>query len=123
MVILLVLILGSVSLMRLPIDLMPDITSPTLTIRTLYENASPEEIEELITRPIEEAMSAVPGVESVYSISSEGSAMSGSPLCGEPIWTRRPTIIRDRIWTEQCRSFRGYRTPTLYKFDIATFPS
>ncbi|MBN2688669.1 MAG: efflux RND transporter permease subunit, partial [Deltaproteobacteria bacterium] len=72
MVILIVLILGGVSLFRLPIDLMPDITYPTLTIRSNYENASPEEIEELVTRPIEEAMSAVPGVESVYSTSAEG---------------------------------------------------
>jgi len=74
MVILIVIILGGVSLIRLPIDLMPDITYPTLSIRTGYEDANPEEIEELITRPIEEAMSAVPGVEGVYSTSSEGSS-------------------------------------------------
>jgi HAE1 family hydrophobic/amphiphilic exporter-1 len=72
MVILIVIILGGVSLIRLPIDLMPDITYPTLSISTEYENASPEEIEELVTRPIEEAVSAVPGVEEVSSRSTEG---------------------------------------------------
>ena len=72
MVVLIVIILGGISLTRLPIDLMPDITYPTLSITTLYENASPEEIEELVTRPVEEAMSAVPGVEEVSSASSEG---------------------------------------------------
>jgi len=45
MVISIIIILGIVSLTRLPIDLMPDITYPTLSIRTEYENASPEEIE------------------------------------------------------------------------------
>ena len=72
MVTLIVVVLGGISLVRLPIDLMPDITYPTLSISTEYENASPEEIEELITRPIEEAMSAVPGVEEVTSASTEG---------------------------------------------------
>ena len=62
MVFLIVIIIGGVSLRRLSIDLMPDITYPTLSISTEYENASPEEVEELITRSVEEAMSAVPGV-------------------------------------------------------------
>jgi hydrophobic/amphiphilic exporter-1 (mainly G- bacteria), HAE1 family len=53
---------------------MPDITYPTLSVITSYENASPEEIEELVTRPIEEAMSAVPGVEEVSSVSREGNS-------------------------------------------------
>jgi len=72
MVSLIVIIIGGVSLSRLSIDLMPDITYPTLSISTEYENASPEEVEELITRPVEEAMSAVPGVEEVTSVSADG---------------------------------------------------
>ena len=72
MVVLMVIVLGGVSLLRLPIDLMPDISYPTISISCRYENAGPEEIEELITRPIEEAMSAVPGVEELTSTSVEG---------------------------------------------------
>jgi len=71
---LIVIILGAVSLYRLSIDLMPDITYPVVSISTDYENASPEEMEELVTRLIEEAMSAVPGVEEVNSVSSEGAS-------------------------------------------------
>ena len=74
MIALIIILLGAVSLIRLPIDLMPDVTYPTLSIRTNYEDAGPEEVEELITRPIEEAVSAVPGVEEVTSISTEGSS-------------------------------------------------
>ncbi len=72
MVTLIAVIVGAVSLSRLPIDLMPEVTYPTLTISSTYENASPEEIEELITRPIEQAVAAVAGVESINSNSSEG---------------------------------------------------
>jgi len=69
---LIVILLGAVAWSRLAIDLMPDITYPTLSINAVYENASPEEIEELVTRPLEEALAAVSGVEEVSSISSEG---------------------------------------------------
>ncbi|TVQ71581.1 MAG: efflux RND transporter permease subunit [Chromatiaceae bacterium] len=74
MVTAIVVTLGLMSLFRLPIDLMPDITFPTISVMTTYENAGPEEIEQLITRPVEEAVSAVPGVEEVTSTSSEGSS-------------------------------------------------
>ena len=74
MVVLIVILLGVVALSRLSIDLMPIITYPTLSVFTNYENASPEEVEKLITLPMEEAMSAVPGVDEVSSISSEGTS-------------------------------------------------
>ena len=57
MVTLIVILLGSVSLLRLPVDLMPDITFPVVSVMTTYENASPAIMEELITRPIEEGLS------------------------------------------------------------------
>jgi len=59
MVTLILVILGSVSLSRLQIDMLPDIELPTLTIRTDYEGASPEVIERLVTRIIEEIVAVV----------------------------------------------------------------
>ena len=66
-----VIILGGVALKFLPIDLMPEITYPAITVRTTYDDAGPEEVEELISRPIEQALSAVTGVKEITSISSE----------------------------------------------------
>lgn len=63
---------GTISLKRLKIDLLPDISFPTLTIITVYENVSPGEIETLVTRPIEEMVSSVSGVDRVTSESLEG---------------------------------------------------
>ena len=80
MVSLIVIIVGIVSLSRLSIDLMPDITYPTLSISTEYENASPEEVEELITRPVEESMSAVPGVEEVMTEPGASNDMKSAML-------------------------------------------
>lgn len=66
------LILGAVSLAILPQELFPQITYPQLTVVTPYENAAPEEIETLITKPIEEAVGTVAGVKRIHSISKEG---------------------------------------------------
>ncbi len=122
MVILIVLILGGISLIRLPVDLMPDITYPTLTVRTTYEDASPEEIEELVTRPIEEAMSAVPGVENVYSISSEGSSNVRVSFSWGTDLDTASNDMRDRLDRIISRLPDDAERPILYKFDVANFP-
>jgi len=67
-------LLGFVSLTRLPVDLMPEFEQPTLTVRTSYPGVGPLAIEELITRPMEQAVSAVPGIVRVQSQSSEGNS-------------------------------------------------
>jgi HAE1 family hydrophobic/amphiphilic exporter-1 len=72
MVTLIVIILGAVSLSRLRIDLLPNIELPTISINTGYEGASPEVMERLVTRIIEEIVATVPGVEEMTSTSSEG---------------------------------------------------
>ena len=64
------MLLGAISLSRLPVDLMPEFEQPTLTVRTSYTGVGPLEIEELITRPIEQAVSAVAGLTRVDSTSS-----------------------------------------------------
>lgn len=67
-----VVLLGLVSIGRLRVSLFPDIVFPRLTVLTSYGNIPAEEIENLVTRPIEDAVSSVPGVTGVQSISQEG---------------------------------------------------
>ena len=67
-----VVLLGAISLTRLPVDLMPEFTAPTISINVGYNGVGPLEIEQLITRPIEQAVGAVAGVETISSNSSEG---------------------------------------------------
>ena len=120
MLVLIVIILGGVSLLRLPIDLMPDITYPTISIGCSYENASPEEIEELVSRPIEEAMSAVPGVEEVTSISSEGSSNVRVMFAWGTDLDAAANDIRDRLDRVIPRLPDDADRPRLQKFDLAS---
>jgi HAE1 family hydrophobic/amphiphilic exporter-1 len=122
MVSLIVIIVGGVSLSRLSIDLMPDITYPTLSISTEYENASPEEVEELITRPIEEAMSAVPGVEEVTSVSAEGNSSVRVTFAWGTDLDAAANDIRDRLDRVIPQLPEDADRPGLRKFDLASFP-
>jgi len=119
---LIVIILGGVSLFRLSIDLMPDITYPTLSITTEYENASSEEIEELITRPVEEAMSAVPGVEEVTSVSAEGRSSVRVTFSWGTNLDEAANDIRERLDRVIVRLPEDAERPRLRKFDLAAFP-
>jgi HAE1 family hydrophobic/amphiphilic exporter-1 len=122
MVFLIVIIIGGVSLSKLSIDLMPNITYPTLSISTEYENASPEEVEELITRPIEEAMSAIPGVEEVTSVSAEGRSSVRVSFSWGIDLDAAANDIRDRLDRVIPRLPDDAERPRLRKFDLASFP-
>ena len=67
-----VVLLGAISLTRLPVDLMPEFAPPTISVNVNYSGVGPLEIEQLITRPIEQAVSAVAGLQLVNSTSAEG---------------------------------------------------
>jgi HAE1 family hydrophobic/amphiphilic exporter-1 len=63
---------GLIALKDLKVNLLPDISYPTLTVRTEYRGAAPEEIETLLTRPVEEAVGVVKNILSVKSVSRAG---------------------------------------------------
>ncbi len=72
MLVLAALIFGYVSFQRLAVNLLPDISYPSLTVRTEYEGAAPQEIENLVSRRVEEAVGVITGLVEVSSISRAG---------------------------------------------------
>ena len=122
MVMLIAVLLGGLALTRLPIDLMPDITYPVLSVSTTYENASPEEIEELVTRPLEEALSSVPGVKELSSVSVEGSSRVRVSFAWGTDLDAAANDMRDRIDRVIGRLPDEAERPRLRKFDLASFP-
>src|SRR5210317_507068 len=63
---------GMVSLSRLNLNLLPDVSYPTITIRTELTGAAPVEVENLVTKPIEEAVGVIRNVRLVRSVSRSG---------------------------------------------------
>jgi hydrophobic/amphiphilic exporter-1 (mainly G- bacteria), HAE1 family len=72
MVFLAAVVFGYFSFNRLPVTLMPELTYPTITVRTEYPGAAPEEVENDISRPIEEALGVIGGLNRISSISRAG---------------------------------------------------
>ena len=67
-----IILLGGISLTRLPVDLLPDVSYPTVSIRVNYTGVGPLEMEQIVTRPIEQAVSAVAGLVGCSRIASPG---------------------------------------------------
>jgi HAE1 family hydrophobic/amphiphilic exporter-1 len=68
MVALAVIAFGSVGFSRLPLDLLPDISYPSITVQTEFPDTAPGEVETLVTRPIEEAVGVLRGLQEIHSV-------------------------------------------------------
>lgn len=70
-----VVVYGGIALKKLPVDVFPDLNRPTVNILTAVEGMAPEEIETVVTRPIEAVLNGTPGVTKIYSSSVTGLAV------------------------------------------------
>lgn len=73
--VLVIIMLGVVSMMKMQMDLLPEISIPYVLIITTYPGASPEKVESTISQPLESALGTISGVENVYSYSYENYSM------------------------------------------------
>jgi HAE1 family hydrophobic/amphiphilic exporter-1 len=117
-----VVLLGVVSLSRLSIDLMPEITYPTISVITSYGNVGPQEMEELVSRPLEEALAAVQGVEEITSTSTEGRSMVRVSFEWGTDLDVAANDIRDRVDRAMGRLPEDIERPMIRKFDLSAFP-
>jgi HAE1 family hydrophobic/amphiphilic exporter-1 len=69
-IMLIFLTIGIISIVKLPLEMMPDISFPGLMVQVPYPSSSPEEVERIITRPLEEILSTINNLKSISSTSS-----------------------------------------------------
>ncbi|MFL6280312.1 MAG: efflux RND transporter permease subunit [Vicinamibacterales bacterium] len=117
-----VVLLGTISLLRLPVDLMPDVTFPSITVRVGYAGVGPLEMEELVTRPIEQAMSAVAGLERLESTSQEGSSRVTLNFAWGPDLNEAADDVRNRLDRVRGRLPEEADAPVMFKFDANAQP-
>ena len=67
-----IMILGIISYQNIGLELMPDVSFPTITVKTTYSGASPEEIEQLVSKPLEDELGTISGIKHLSSENKEG---------------------------------------------------
>src|SRR5688572_1690326 len=115
-------LLGAISLTRLPVDLMPEFEQPTLTVRVSYPGVGPLEMEELVTRPLEQAVGAVPGIIRVESSSSEGNSQVRLNFEWGQDLAEAADEVRTRLDRIRQRLPEEAEAPTVFKFDSNAQP-
>src|SRR4029453_14477800 len=115
-------LLGGISLPPLPVDLLPDISQPTVNVRVGYSGVGPLEMETLVTRPLEQQLSAVSGLQQMNSSSSEGSSNIQLNFTWGHDLNEAMDEIRTRIDRVRGRLPVDSETPFINKFDPNTFP-
>jgi hydrophobic/amphiphilic exporter-1 (mainly G- bacteria), HAE1 family len=120
MLVLAVLVFGMISLGRLPLTLMPDISYPSVTLRTSFDGAAPEEVEQFVSRPIEQVMGVVGNKISIISVSRSNE----SEVVVEFGWDTDMDVaiqeIREKL--EMVRLPDGADRPLILRYDPALDP-
>ena len=117
-----VILIGGISLSRLPVDLLPDISQPTVNVRVNYTGVGPLEMEDLIIRPLEQQLSAVSGLDTMYSSANEGNANIQMNFTWGTDLSEAMNDIRTRIDRVRGRLPEDADPPIVQKFDSNAAP-
>src|SRR6185436_11343580 len=115
-------VLGFFSYQRLGLDLFPNVDFPTVTITTTLKGASVEEMESGITKPIEEIVNTIEGIDILRSTSKEGLSV----VIVQFLLSKNSAVaaqeVRDKVATIVSRLPQGTDPPIMEKFDVDATP-
>ena len=117
-----VVVLGVVASRQLAVDLMPEVDMPQVSVTTNYGGVGPEEIESLITRPIEQALSTVEGIEDLTSTSSEGISRVQAGFSWGHNLDEAVNDIREALDRVRNVLPEDADTPSIWKFNLSDMP-
>ena len=117
-----VCVLGWIAVTRLPVDLLPEVDFPRISIVTNYEGVGPEEIENLLTRPIEQAVSTIDGVTRLDAESAEGLSRVQLQFDWGVNLDAAVNDVRSALDRLRARLPEDAEPPTVLKFDISATP-
>jgi HAE1 family hydrophobic/amphiphilic exporter-1 len=111
---------GVVGFFRLPINLLPSLSYPSLTVQTEFTNAAPAEIEQLITRPVEEVVGVLKGLKQIHSVSRSGISEVTLEFGWEADMTNLSMDIREKL--DRLELPLDAETPIVLRYDPALDP-
>lgn len=120
MIMMMIIILGVVSWTNLQMDLMPNMNPPILAVLTSYPGSGPEEVKEMVTKPVEQIVGASQGLKTMTSQSSSGVSL----VIAQFEWGADTTEIREDLATRLARIEldEAVGEPSLLKYDPSMMP-
>ena len=122
MIIATLVVLGLASFLQLGVDIFPKVDLPTITITTLLPGASPEEIESQITKPIEEVVNTISGLDELRSSTIEGQSQVFATFVLERNVQEAANDVREKVGTVLSRLPAGTESPIIEKLDPDSAP-
>lgn len=117
-----ILILGIISYTRLAVDMMPEIESPSISVFTAWDGASPEDVETQITRVVESALGSVTDLDEIKSTTSEGSSRVTCKFKWGTDLGEAANDVRDLLERAKRRLPDDADDPVMFKFNTANMP-
>src|SRR5262245_32404158 len=122
MLVLSLVVLGIASYRDLGLDLFPKVDIPTVTITTRLPGASPEEVESQITRPVEEVVNTISGLDELRSTTIEGRSQVFVSFILERDLDGAANDVREKVATIVSQFPAGTESPVIEKFDVDAAP-
>ncbi|MFH1619700.1 MAG: efflux RND transporter permease subunit, partial [bacterium] len=122
MMMLALVVLGVFSYLRLGVDLFPNVEFPFVMVQTTLRGAGPEEIESSVTKPIEEAVNTISGIEDLTSTSYEGLSVVLIKFVLEKDGDVAAQDARDKVNSVMNQLPQGTDPPVIGKFDVGAIP-
>ena len=116
----LVIILGLVSLFKIPVTLIPDLNPPIGVVVTSYPGASPLEVNEKVTKPLEQSLATLPGIKKIQSTTQESTNLIILEFTWSTDMNKIQTDILQRL--DLVRLPEDVGKPSFLKFDPSQFP-
>jgi hydrophobic/amphiphilic exporter-1 (mainly G- bacteria), HAE1 family len=121
-IVLLLLVLGWLSLKKMPVDLFPNVTFPIVMVSTAYPGAGPVEIETMVSKVLEDEMSTLPGIKTLRSINKEGISTVVAEFTLETDIKYAEQQVRDRIGSAKRKLPLDIKEPVIRRMDPADQP-
>lgn len=122
MINLLLVVLGCFSLSEIPIDQFPNVELPIVSVTTTLRGASPEEMETGVTKPLEEIINTIQGIDELNSTTTEGVSRINVTFYLERDRDAAAQDVRDKVNTVLARLPDGTEPPIIDKFDLDAIP-
>jgi HAE1 family hydrophobic/amphiphilic exporter-1 len=114
--------LAAFTVVQIPIDLFPDVKFPMVVVYTIYEGAGPEQVEKVVTRPLEGALSNVSNLEKIQSRSMKGASMIMLEFGWGQDLGEASNEVRDKLELVKQYMPDEVQTPQIFKFDPSMIP-